>query len=58
MQTTKIVKLDEVPESDVERVVSDFMSEGASVRKVRTADGTWRIIATFGVDEKTSQFVA
>lgn len=36
-----------VPDTDVERVMQDFWSEGASVRKERQQDGNWKIIALF-----------
>ena len=39
--------LTDIPESDVEEVVSDFESEGASVKKKRQPNGKWKVTATF-----------
>ena len=36
-----------VPNSDVDEVVGDFESEGATVEKTENSDGTWNVTATF-----------
>lgn len=42
--------LTDVPESDIDRVVKDFESEGATVTKVKQPDGNWTVTATFPDD--------
>ena len=37
--------LTDIPESEVEQVVSDFESEGCSVSKERQANGLWTVRA-------------
>jgi len=44
---SRVEKLENIPESDVEEIVSDFKSEGASVEKIREPDGQWTVQATF-----------
>lgn len=41
--------LENVPDSDVDEVVADFESEGATVKKEKE-NGTWKVIATFPDD--------
>jgi hypothetical protein len=36
-----------VPDSEVDQVVSDFESEGANVERTQNPDGTWTVTATF-----------
>ena len=47
----KVYELEGVPDTDVEEVVKDFESEGATVVKEKQADGNWRVRAMFGVPE-------
>lgn len=42
--------LENVPDSEVNEVVSDFQSEGATVVKNQNADGTWTVTATIPDD--------
>lgn len=44
---SRVEELAGVPEGDLEQVVSDFSSEGASVEVVEEGNGSWRVIATF-----------
>ena len=37
--------LNNIPDSEVNEVVSDFESEGATVTKTQNPDGTWNVIA-------------
>ena len=39
--------LRDVPESDVDEVVGDYESEGATVEKKRQANGLWKVTVTF-----------
>jgi hypothetical protein len=40
--------IDEVPESELARVESDFRDSGAeSVKSERNRDGTWKVVAVF-----------
>jgi hypothetical protein len=39
--------LSDIPESDLDRVVKDFESEGATVTKKKQPDGNWTVTATF-----------
>ena len=39
--------LTDVPDSDVNEVVGDFESEGATVEKTKQPDGNWTVTATF-----------
>ena len=48
--------LDNVPDEQVEKIVQGFMSDGASVKKERQPDGTWRITATFDAKTKSQMF--
>ncbi len=41
--------LENVPDSDVDEVVADFESEGATVTKEKE-NGTWKVTATFPDD--------
>ena len=41
--------LNNIPNSDVAKVVSDFKSEGATVRQAKNPDGTWNVTATWSV---------
>ncbi len=36
-----------IPSDQVDQVVSDFESEGATVTKSQQPDGTWTVVATF-----------
>lgn len=47
-----------VPDSEVEKVVLDFKSEGALVVKERQPNGTWRVTATFPDGKATETFGA
>lgn len=39
--------LSDIPESELDRVVKDFESEGATVTKEKQPDGNWTVKATF-----------
>ena len=39
--------LENVPDSEVDEVVSDFQSEGATVEKIQQEDGSWKVTATY-----------
>jgi hypothetical protein len=39
--------LTDIPESDLQEVVKDFESEGATVTKQKQADGNWTVEAQF-----------
>ena len=43
----RIEELDNIPNSDVEEVISDYESEGAQVEKIQQDDGRWTVRATF-----------
>ena len=43
--------LTNIPDSEVDEVVRDFESEGASVEKTQNTDGTWKVTATFPDDK-------
>jgi len=38
--------LTDIPQSDVDQVISDFASEGCKVNKTRQPDGNWTVKAT------------
>ena len=44
---SRIEQLTDVPENEVAEVVSDYESEGATVEKIKQADGNWTVRATF-----------
>jgi len=44
---SRIEELDNIPNSDIEEVISDFESEGAQVEKIPQDDGKWTVRATF-----------
>ena len=48
--------LENVPDEQVEKIVQGFMSDGASVKKERQPDGTWRITANFEGKTKSQMF--
>jgi hypothetical protein len=39
--------LKDVPESELQEVITDFESEGAKVEKIKQPNGKWTIKATF-----------
>ncbi|MGA2465844.1 MAG: hypothetical protein ABSH06_16010 [Thermodesulfobacteriota bacterium] len=43
----RVETLTDIPDNDVDKVVSDFESEGATVTKTRQANGMWTVVATF-----------
>jgi hypothetical protein len=45
------VILTDIPQSDLDRVVKDFESEGATVTKEKQPDGNWTVKATFPDDK-------
>jgi hypothetical protein len=44
--------LRDVPEDVIDRVVSDFESEGAQVTKEKQPNGKWTLVATFPSSDK------
>lgn len=40
-------ELRDIPESELQEVVKDFESEGATVTTVKQPNGLWTVIATF-----------
>jgi hypothetical protein len=40
--------LSDIPDSEVNQVVGDYESEGATVTKTKQSDGTWTVIAKWG----------
>lgn len=48
---SRVEILKDIPDSEVEEVVSDFKSEGASVEKEKQDNGSWKVTATFDSDE-------
>ena len=43
----RIEELTDIPPSEVDEVVADFKSEGATVKKIKQADGKLTVRATF-----------
>lgn len=48
---SRIEVLKDIPDSEVEEVVSDFESEGASVEREEQDNGLWKVTATFDNEE-------
>jgi hypothetical protein len=43
----RIEELTDIPPSEVDGIVADYKSEGATVEKIKQADGNWIVRATF-----------
>lgn len=43
----RVETLTDIPDTEVDQVVNDFKSEGATVTKTRQANGMWTVVATF-----------
>ena len=43
----RVEELTDIPSNEVNEVVEDFESEGASVQKIEQQDGNWTVRATF-----------
>ena len=48
---SRIEVLKDIPASEVDEVVGDFKSEGASVEKEQQDNGLWKVTATFNNGE-------
>jgi hypothetical protein len=46
MATTVQRTLTDIPDADVDEVVSDFESEGCTAEKMKQANGKWTVTAT------------
>jgi len=44
---SRVELLTDVPDSDLDELVSDFENEGATVQKKKQADGKWAVVAVF-----------
>jgi len=51
MNMSRMEVLTDIPDSEVDEVVSDFKSEGASVEKEQQDNDLWKVTATFDLDE-------
>ncbi len=43
----RVRTLTDIPDNEVDQVVRDFESEGATVTKKRQPNGMWTVVATF-----------
>jgi len=45
-----VEELTDIPPSDVDEVIGDYLSQGATVKKIKQTDGNWTVRATFDTD--------